>query len=255
MIILLSPSKTLDFESPLPKLTPTQPRLLDESQLLIGDLRKKSVSDVAKLMDLSEKLATLNHDRFHAWKTPFTTSNARPCFYAFKGDVYEGLKAESFSAKERERAQAHLRILSGLYGLLRPLDLMQPYRLEMGTKLANKRGKNLYQFWGDRITELLNEDLKTQKQKLVINLASEEYFSAINTKTLQGEIITPVFKEAKGNQLKVVSFFAKKARGMMAQYLLKNNIATLAGIQQFNAEGYRFSADLSSVDKLLFIRK
>lgn len=255
MIILLSPSKTLDFESPLPKLTPTQPRLLEESQTLITTLRKKSVRDIGKLMDISEKLAILNHDRFRTWKTPFTASNARPCFYAFKGDVYEGLEAESFNAKERERAQAHLRILSGLYGLLRPLDLMQPYRLEMGTALATKRGKNLYHFWGDHITDLLNDDLKTQKQKIVINLASEEYFNAINTKKLQGEIITPIFKEAKGNQLKVVSFFAKKARGMMAQYLLKNHITTLTGIQQFSAESCRFSPDLSSGDKLLFIRK
>jgi cytoplasmic iron level regulating protein YaaA (DUF328/UPF0246 family) len=255
MIILLSPSKTLDFESPLPVVMPTQPRLLAESSLLVNELRQKSVAEIGKLMSISEKLAQLNYDRFQQWKIPFTPQNARPCFYAFKGDVYEGLEAESFDAKSQQRAQENLRILSGLYGLLRPLDLIQPYRLEMSTKLTNPRGKNLYQFWGERITQQINADLEAHTEKSVINLASGEYFSAVQPKALQGTLITPVFKEAKGNQLKVVGLFAKRARGRMAQYLLKENISTLADLKQFGADGYRFQPELSSKTEIIFTRK
>lgn len=254
MIILLSPSKTLDCESPAPKGEATQPRLLSESQTLIKQLRGKSVAEIQQLMDISEKLATLNHQRFQQWSLPFTPQNARPCFYAFQGDVYTGLEAASFDKVSTRRAQERLRILSGLYGLLRPMDLIQPYRLEMGTRLATSRGKNLYDFWGDRITQMLNEDLATQKHKLVINLASEEYFSAVRPPLLKGKLITPIFKERKGNQLKIIGLFAKKARGMMARYLIKENIQTAEGIHSFAMDGYRYQPHLSTETAFIFMR-
>lgn len=251
MIILLSPSKTLDEESVLPaKLAVTQPLLLKESQQLIAILKKQSVSEIAKLMSLSEKLSQLNYERFQRWKTPFTVQNARPALYTFMGDVYAGLDAATLSAKAVEHAQERLRILSGLYGVLRPLDLMQPYRLEMGTGLVNPRGKNLYQFWGARITEALN----AEQPKLIVNLASEEYFSAVQRGALRAPLITPVFKEKKGNQLKVIGLFAKRARGAMARYLLLNNITTRKKMELFDADGYAFRPDLSSEAEMVFVR-
>ncbi len=250
MIILLSPSKTLDFESPTPKIAATQPEFLRESEFLIKALRKKSVADLQKLMDLSPKLAQLNVDRYKAFHTPFTPKNARPCIFAFKGDVYEGLDVESFSTAMLKSAQAELRILSGLYGLLRPFDLIQPYRLEMGTRLATSQGKNLYSFWGDHLTHKINEALALQKDKTVINLASEEYFGAVNPENLTGKVVTPIFKEAKGNQLKVIGLFAKKARGMMARHLLSGK-----NLQSFNMSGYKLEPDLSTPLEVVFVRK
>lgn len=255
MIILLSPSKTLDYDTPVPAIKSTRPDFLDQSEILIGTLRKKSPAQIKQLMGISDKLAALNHRRFQDFATPFTPANARPCIFAFRGDVYDGLQIETFDQKALERAQQHLRILSGLYGLLRPFDLMQPYRLEMGTKLPNPRGKNLYEFWGDRITEKINETLAGQKQKLVVNLASNEYFSAINTQKLEGTLITPTFKEQKGNDFKVIGLFAKKARGMMARHLLQHNITNVADMKQFSSAGYGFAASLSTPQEPVFTRR
>lgn len=246
MIILLSPSKTLDFESPHPTVATTTPLLAKESVLLIHEMQKKSVADIRKLMDISEKLAELNHQRYQS----FGKQNSRPCIFAFKGDVYEGLKAESLTPAALNRAQSDLRILSGLYGVLRPFDLIEPYRLEMGLKLATSRGKNLYQFWGERITQQINQTLEEHKNKTIINLASEEYFSAIHADKLKGKLITPVFKEAKGNQLKVIGLFAKKARGMMARWLLSEK-----DMYSFNEAGYSFYKNLSTQNMPIFIRK
>ncbi len=252
MIILLSPSKTLDTTTPFtPSLALTQPALIRESEALMKLLRRKTVADIQTLMSLSEKLAALNHARFGHWHTPFTSHNARPAFYTFMGDVYEGLDAASFNPSSVARAQKHLRILSGLYGLLRPLDLMQPYRLEMGTKLANARGKNLYAFWGDRVTEQLNQE----KSSLIVNLASQEYFSVVKPALLKSAVVTPIFKEAKGNQMKVVGLFAKRARGVMARYLLTKNIKTQEEMQQFDADGYHYRPDLSTDAEMLFVRQ
>lgn len=254
MIILLSPSKTLDFDSPFPSVPSTQPAFLSESEKLIGTLRTFSEADLGKLMGISDKLAALNYQRYQDFKTPFTEQNARPCLFTFKGDVYDGLEASTLSAKAIERAQSHLRILSGLYGLLRPYDLMQAYRLEMGTKLQNECGKDLYQFWGDRITEALNKELAGRKNRLVINLASNEYFKAVNVKRLDGELVTPVFKEQKGNQLKVIGLFAKKARGIMTRYILQQGLESIDDLQGFQEAGYRHDSTLSSKNEQLFIR-
>jgi cytoplasmic iron level regulating protein YaaA (DUF328/UPF0246 family) len=210
MLMVVSPAKTLDYESELPIQESTQPEMLEESQQLIDQLKKLTPADVASLMKLSDKLADLNVNRFAHWKQPFNADNARPAIYAFKGDVYTGLDACAFNKKQMTFAQKHLRILSGLYGLLRPLDLMQPYRLEMGTKFANKKGANLYEFWGDTITDKLNDSLK--KGEVILNLASNEYFKSVNTKSLKGEVVTPVFKDQKNGNYKIISFYAKKAR-------------------------------------------
>ena len=251
MIILLSPSKTLDEISSYPPMTPTQPQLLSESENLAELMREKSAEEISQLMKVSEKLGQLNFERYQDFHTPFTAENARPCIFSFKGDVYDGLEIERFDETSLGKAQKHLRILSGLYGLLRPFDLMQPYRLEMGTKLPNARGKNLYEFWGERITDLLNEELAKSGSDTVINLASNEYFKAIKVKKLNGKLITPVFKEIKGNELKVIGLFAKKARGMMARHLLMGS----SEVDGFSEAGYRFDSDLSHENERIFTRK
>lgn len=253
MILVISPSKTLDFSGKTFGKH-TNPDCLDESQKLIAILRKFKVKDISELMDLSEKLSQLNWQRYRDFTLPFSEENARQAIYAFKGDVYDGLAVDGFSARDIIYAQSHLRIISGLYGLLKPLDLIQPYRLEMGTKLTNKNGKDLYKFWGDKITAKVNEALEKDGSNILVNLASEEYFKAVNKKLLQGNIITPVFKEKKGTAYKIVSFFAKKARGMMAGYILKNRIENEGGIKHFNEDGYKFSASLSNESELVFIR-
>jgi len=219
---------------------------------LIDQLKDLTPADVASLMGLSDKLSDLNVGRFAHWKQPFTQDNARPAVYAFKGDVYTGLDAYSFSKKDMKFAQKHFRMLSGLYGLLKPLDLMQPYRLEMGTKFKNLRGVNLYEFWGDAITQKLNEDLK--QGEVLLNLASNEYFKSVNKKALNGEIITPVFKDQKNGQYKIISFYAKKARGLMAAYVIKNQINNVEDIKQFDTAGYRFEASMSKSKEWVFIR-
>ncbi|RZQ55337.1 peroxide stress protein YaaA [Pseudidiomarina tainanensis] len=254
MLVVISPAKNLDYDSPLPTAEHSQPRMLERAQELVDRCQALSPMQLSELMKISDKLAGLNAARFAEWHTPFTPNNARPAIYAFDGDVYSGLAAEKLSAESIAYAQEHLRILSGLYGVLRPLDLMQPYRLEMGTKLDTSRGRNLYEFWGDEITDMLNEDLETIDSELVINLASHEYFSSVQTKRLKAQIVTPVFKDEKNGEYKVISFWAKKARGMMARYIMTEQPKSVAELRQFNAGGYRFNADESTDSELVFYR-
>ncbi len=255
MLIVLSPAKTLDFETMLPAHIATQPVLLEQSKQLNQALRPLSAERLSKLMGISDALAQLNFDRNQHWQTPFTRKNARQAIFAFRGDVYVGLDADSFNADDLAFSQQHLRILSGLYGVLRPLDLMQPYRLEMGTTLRTPTAKNLYEFWGSTITEQLNKALKAQKSKTLVNLASQEYFGAVQPALLKADIVTPVFKDYKNGDYKLISFFAKKARGTMAAWLLKNRIVDAAQLQEFGEDGYRFNSELSKPDELVFTRK
>jgi cytoplasmic iron level regulating protein YaaA (DUF328/UPF0246 family) len=254
MLILISPAKTLDFETPAETSTATQPVLLERSEQLIEELQKLSPDGVSKLMGISSKLGDLNHERFMNWHVPFTRSNAKQSVLAFKGDVYTGLEAEDFSASDFRYAQKHLRILSGLYGVLRPLDLIQPYRLEMATKFASQRGKDLYQFWDDSITVELNKLLKTLKTDTVINLASNEYIRAVHRKELQADLIAPAFKDLKNGKYKILSFYAKKARGQMAGWIIRNRVSDAKQLKKFSADGYRYSADLSTPHEPTFIR-
>ena len=254
MLMVISPAKTLDYKSELVTSRFTQPEHLDQSQLLIEQLRQLNPEQIGKLMKLSDPLAGLNAARYGSWQTPFSPDNARQALLAFKGDVYTGLAVEDFSDADFDFAQQHLRMLSGLYGLLRPLDLMQAYRLEMGTKLTNPRGKDLYAFWGERISGWLNQALAEQGDDVLLNLASNEYFSSIKRKALQARIIETEFKDLKNGQYKIISFYAKKARGMMARYVIKNQLRDPAALQQFDVQGYRYCAEQSGVDKLVFLR-
>ncbi|MGF1713770.1 peroxide stress protein YaaA [Photobacterium chitinilyticum] len=254
MLIVVSPAKTLDYESPLATQNYTQPELTEHSAELIEVCRKLTPVDIASLMKVSDKIAGLNAARFAEWQPEFTSDNARQAILAFKGDVYTGLAAETLSDEGFAYAQQHLRMLSGLYGLLRPLDLMQPYRLEMGTRLANSRGTNLYQFWGDIITDKLNAALAEQGDKLLVNLASNEYFKSVKPKKLDAQLITPVFKDCKNGNYKVISFYAKKARGMMARYILDNKIDSVEGLKQFDVAGYYFVPAESTDKDLVFKR-
>lgn len=255
MIVLLSPAKSLDYESPLLTKRSTKPRFLEDSAKLIGQLRKLSVGQVGKLMSISDKLAELNHERFTSWEADFTKENARAAILAFTGDVYQGMELAAWSQDDFDTAQKRVRILSGLYGVLRPLDLMQPYRLEMGTKFANARGKNLYEFWGDALTKSLNADLKKSGSGFVVNLASNEYFSAVKKMELEGELITPVFKDEKKGSYKIISFFAKKARGMMADFIVRNGVTDPGELRNFKTAGYRYSKKDSDDTTLVFLRK
>ncbi len=255
MLLVVSPAKKLDFETPLPTKSFTQPTMLEHSEALIKHCLKLSPADISSLMGISDKLAGLNAARFGEWQQPFTPENARPAMLAFNGDVYTGLDAFSFEEKDFAFAQSHLRILSGLYGLLKPLDLMQAYRLEMGSKLANDRGDNLYQFWGELITQALNKAIAEQGDKVLVNLASSEYFKSVKKKQLNAEIITPAFKDWKNGQYKMISFFAKKARGLMANYVIKNQIKDVAGLKAFNEAGYQFDETLSKGNDWVFTRK
>lgn len=252
MLIIVSPAKKLDFENPAPIEEFTTCEFLETSNKLIKDLKKLEVSDIAKLMKLSDSLAELNFTRYKEFKTPFSLKNAKQAAYAFKGDTYVGLDFESFNKVQVKYAQNKLRILSGLYGLLKPLDLIQPYRLEMGTKFGINASKNLYGVWQNTITEALNKELK--KQKVLVNLASKEYFSAIDFKKLNGDVITPVFKEKKNGEYKIISFAAKRARGMMSQYIIKNNLKEVEQIKSFDMDNYKFSKSMSSDDEFVFIR-
>ncbi len=254
MLMVISPAKTLDFETPAKTKVSTQPDFLDQSQQLIDELRELSPSDISGLMGISEKLGDLNFDRFLNWHTPFDADNAKQAVLAFKGDVYTGLDAESFNSKEFKFAQKHLRILSGLYGLLRPLDYIQPYRLEMGTKFANEGGDNLYQFWGEQITDAMNAQLKKSKSDVLLNLASNEYFKSIQQKSINADIITPVFKDLKNGKYKIISFYAKKARGLMSAYVIKNQLTDVEDIKQFDTDGYRYNASMSSAREWVFTR-
>ncbi len=254
MLVVVSPAKNLDFESEIPVSQFTLPAMLEDTERLMEVCRTLSPADLSSLMKISDKLATLNANRFAEFSTPFSPDNARQAMYAFNGDVYTGLDAYSLDSETVEYAQKHLRILSGLYGLLRPLDLMQAYRLEMGTKLANPEGKDLYAFWDDRITYVLNKALEAQGDNVLINLASNEYFKAVKKKSLDGMIITPTFKDCKNGQYKIISFFAKKARGLMARYILEYRVEDVEGLKNFDVDGYQFSEEQSSSTELVFLR-
>ena len=259
MILVISPAKALDYETPPTTATFTQPDLLDQSVELIDILREKSPAQIAELMSLSDPLSSLNVARYASWSRPFAPDNAKQALLAFDGDVYEGLDAKSLAADDLAWAQDHLRILSGLYGVLRPLDLMQAYRLEMGTRLANPRGKNLYEFWGERITDELNRLLAREedagRERVLVNLASDEYFKSVKPKKLKGRIVTPVFEDWKGGRYKIISFYAKRARGLMSRYVITKRIDEVEALQGFDAEGYAFAADASDADTLVFRRR
>jgi cytoplasmic iron level regulating protein YaaA (DUF328/UPF0246 family) len=255
MLLVISPAKNLDYETAAATKTATQPTMLDQAQQLIEQLRPLAPHDVSALMKLSDKLGQLNYDRFQDWSQPFTSDNAKQAVLAFNGDVYTGLDANSFSAVDFKFAQQHLRILSGLYGLLRPLDLMQAYRLEMGTKFQNEGGKNLYEFWGDRITEALNQQLAERRTQTLVNLASNEYFKSVKPKQLKADIITPVFKDWKMDKYKIISFYAKKARGLMARYIIQNQLTEPEQLKGFDLAGYGYSAELSTSQEIVFTRR
>ena len=250
MLVVISPAKKLDYSSSVEAPLLSQPALLDHAQELSQGLKKLAPQDISSLMHLSDKLGTLNYERFQEWQTPFNADNARAAVLAFKGDVYQGLDADNMSAADLHWAQDHLRILSGLYGVLRPLDLMQAYRLEMGTKFATPRGKDLYQFWGDIITGELNQ----LDSSVLVNLASNEYFKAVRKKDITARIVTPVFMDMKDDKYKIISFYAKKARGMMSRYIIQNRITEIEQINQFDSDGYRYNAALSEADAPVFLR-
>ncbi len=254
MLMVISPAKTLDYETPPSTPRFTQPQYLDHSEALIGQLRDLSPAQISQLMHLSDKLAGLNAARFGSWTPEFTPDNAKQAILAFKGDVYTGLDAPSLSEADLDYAQQHLRMLSGLYGLLRPLDLMMPYRLEMGTKLANPRGKDLYAFWGERISEWLNQALAEQGDDVLLNLASNEYFSAVKRKVLQARVINTEFRDLKNGQYKIISFYAKKARGLMTRFVVTERINDPEQLKGFDTQGYYFSQKDSTADNLVFLR-
>jgi cytoplasmic iron level regulating protein YaaA (DUF328/UPF0246 family) len=254
MLILLSPAKSLDYQSPLLTAEATQPRLAAHTAELIEQLKPLSPEAVGELMHISPKLAELNHARFQNYQPTFTAHNSRQAILAFTGDVYQGMSLANWSTDDFSAAQQQIRILSGLYGVLRPLDRMQPYRLEMGTKLTTTRGSNLYQFWGSTITELLNKDLTASGSELVVNLASNEYFSSVKAKELNGQLITPVFKDEKNGKYKIISFYAKKARGMMADFIVRNQVQSVEALKAFNTSGYQFDPATSNDQTLTFLR-
>lgn len=255
MLTLISPAKTLDFETQPSTTKSSTPESLKHSKELVDILKQESAAKLSKLMGISPKLAELNVERFKTWKTPFTCENSKQAILAFKGDVYLGLNAEKYSLRDFNFAQKHLRILSGLYGALKPLDLIQPYRLEMGTRLKTRHGKNLYQFWGDRITQCIQCELQSHKNKTLVNLASNEYFKSVNSKLLESPVVTPVFKDYSKGTYKVMSFFAKKARGTMTSYIINNRIDKPDQIKDFDVDGYRFDANYSSDQEWVFTRK
>ena len=258
MLIVVSPAKSLDYESPLATKKFSEPELLDRSAELVSIMAKQSPDDISTLMSVSPALGELNFQRFQDWERPFTTKNARPALLAFNGDVYTGMDApNSFSERDFTHAQKTLRILSGLYGVLRPLDLMQPYRLEMGTALANPNGRNLYDFWGTAIADKLNADIDASPgAKVLVNLASNEYFSAVDTAVLDAPIVAPAFLDAKGDgEHKIVSFFAKKARGVMSAWIIQNRITTRKALVEFDGMGYTYSPERSTSDRPVFTRR
>jgi uncharacterized protein len=256
MLFLLSPAKSLDYETPVPADLPhTLPQFVAQSAQLIDLLRPMSPLQVSELMDLSDTLSALNVARYQAWKPRFTAKNSKQAILAFNGDVYEGLNANTLKISDLQWAQQHVATLSGLYGLLRPLDWMQPYRLEMGTALANPAGSNLYKFWGVSIARYLNAQLASEPHPMIVNLASHEYFKAVDRKTLKARVVECVFEENKGDNYKVVSFFAKRARGLMARYAIEKRIKDVKKLEAFRSEGYRFNSSVSTPDRLVFRRK
>ena len=254
MLITLSPSKGQDFVEPPLSKKYSKPADIKDSELLIKELRKINSKQIQEMMTVSENIANLNVGRFKSFSTPFTTKNSKQALFAFKGDVYGGLDLEKFTEADYSYAQDHLRILSGLYGCLRPLDLIQPYRLEMKTKLKNNRGDNLYQFWDDRITNSINKELKKQQEPVLVNLASGEYFKSVKPKLLEGRLLNITFKETKDNKTRVVAIFAKRARGMMADYIIRNRIENPENIKKFKLGGYKFNKSLSDDKQWTFER-
>ena len=255
MLYLLSPAKTLDFDRPVPATPPRRPGFVSEASELISLLREKSAADISALMDLSPALAELNVARYADWRPRFTARNSRPAVLAFNGDVYEGLDAASLDADDLAWADAHIAILSGLYGVLRPLDALQAYRLEMGTALPNPQGGTLYAYWGDRIAQHLNKRLRGEQPKLIVNLASQEYFRAAQRPCLKARVIECVFEDWKNGQYKVISFFAKRARGLMARFAVERRLDDPAHLKSFHSEGYAFDAEASAPDRLVFRRR
>ena len=255
MLIFLSPAKSLDYKTPPQVATHTQPAFLKQSEILIKQLRKLSPADIANLMDLSDPLALLNFNRYADWKLPFTPENAKQAVLAFDGDVYDGLAAKTLSAADLDFAQQHVRILSGLYGILKPLDLMQPYRLEMGTKFANKGGKDLYAFWGERLLDAINAELAKMPRPVAVNLASEEYFKAAVGRKINGLLIQPVFEDWKNGKYKIISFYAKRARGLMTRYAVLNRLDEPEGLKAFDYDGYAFAAETSDDKTWVFRRR
>lgn len=255
MIITLSPSKGQDFEQAAPTETYTNPVQLNDSVQLIQQLKHLTQQEIGQLMSISENLSQLNYQRFHDFKTPFNPQNAKQALFAFKGDVYSGINTASMKQKDFEYAQQHLRILSGLYGCLKPLDLIQPYRLEMKTKLKTSDADNLYQYWGQSISDLLNQALETQKHKVIVNLASNEYWKSVKPKLLDGKVLNIAFKENKDGKSRIIAIFAKKARGMMTDFIIRNRIETPEGIKRFDYEGYQFDAKNSTDNQYVFSRK
>jgi len=255
MLTVISPAKTLDFETPAITKEFSQPALLDYSSELNQYLRHLSSEDLSKLMTVSANIGDLNADRNQRWETPFTLHNAKQAMFAFKGDVYIGLDANTMSSEDLFFAQGHLRMLSGLYGVLRPLDLMQAYRLEMGTRLATDAGTNLYQFWDTRITDRLNDELAEIEGDTLVNLASNEYFKAVKLQFFKGRVVTPVFKEYHNGTLKIISFYAKKARGLMARYIIDKQINDVDQIKHFDSEGYIYDSSLSNDKEWVFTRQ
>jgi len=254
MLLIISPAKKLDFGKPSPCSEHSHPAMLEEAASLVDILRQKDSFQIADLMSLSMNLADLNVRRYQEWQTPFTTDNAKQAVFAFRGDVYQGMDADTLSEDSIHFSQQHLRILSGLYGLLRPLDLIQPYRLEMGTKLANPRGRDLYAHWGNCITDALNEAVSEQGDNILINLASNEYFKSVNVKKISANIITPQFKELRGDNYKVISFNAKKARGQMVRYIIEHQLSEPESLKNFNADGYVFNDSISEGNTWVFTR-
>lgn len=254
MLIVLSPAKSLDYKTAVKVKATTLPEFIPESAKLIAELKKLAPQDVAKLMGISDQLAALNVGRYRDWSKKFTEENSKPAIFAFDGDVYDGLDIKTLNAKAVDFAQDHIRILSGLYGALKPLDLMQPYRLEMGTSFKNARGKDLYAFWGNRVTESIKKVLEKQKKPVLLNLASEEYFKVLQPKELGCPVISPVFQDAKDGKYKIISFYAKRARGLMARYVVENRLTDPADLKGFNLDGYKFYAADSKLDKPVFRR-
>lgn len=251
----MSPAKSLDYDTPVGDVPHTLPQFTAQAAELIEVLRPYSPQQIAELMDLSDALSVLNVARYEAWAPKFTAKNSKHAVLAFNGDVYEGLDAKSLSAKQLEWAQDHVCILSGLYGVLRPLDWMQPYRLEMGTSLKNPKGNNLYKFWGAQIAEYLNGRLAQDKTPVIVNLASQEYFKSVDRKALKARVVECVFEDYKGGKYKVISFNAKRARGLMARYAVQHKVATPEGLLKFDSEGYAFDSAASAPDRLVFRRK
>ncbi|SAK38933.1 peroxide stress protein YaaA [Caballeronia ptereochthonis] len=256
MIIVLSPAKSLDYETPAHVRKHTLPQFVDEAAELIDGLRELSPQQIGGMMGISDQLATLNFQRYAEWSKTFDQHNSKQAVLAFNGDVYEGFSAKTLSASDLDFAQNHVRVLSGLYGLLRPLDLLQPYRLEMGTKFPNARGKDLYAFWGERITAALNEQLKKQRgARVLVNCASEEYFKSVKPKLLAAPVVSPVFEDWKGGRYKIISFHAKRARGLMARYAVENRIGEPEALKGFDSEGYKFDAKASNDTTYVFRRR